>query len=146
MAIPVTLSFATADGAFAEQWPVTLLAESTTRVTAYTQVDVADLEGSYSVTELDPSRFARVLAIVQLTFENGAWTGTLSGQGITAGSSDPNSATSANAASFRLVVAANTRPRPSGVQVDAIVSLPEPHCPPNPAPVTSLDPARMSCG
>src|SRR5688572_5952599 len=34
VAIPVTLSFATADGAFAERWPLTLLAESSTRVSA----------------------------------------------------------------------------------------------------------------
>jgi hypothetical protein len=95
VAIPVTLSFATTDGAFAERWPLTLLAESTTRVTAYAQLDVEDLEGSFSVTEVDPSRFERVLVIIQLAFENGAWTGTLSGQGVDAGSNDPDSSTSA---------------------------------------------------
>jgi hypothetical protein len=96
VAIPVTLSFATADGAFAERWPVTLLAESSARVSAYAQVDVDDLEGSFSVTQVDPSRFDRVLAIVQLTFADGAWTGTLSGQGIMEGSGSADSAASAS--------------------------------------------------
>jgi hypothetical protein len=96
VAIPVTLSFATADGAFAEEWPLTLLAESATRVSAYAQVDVDDLDGTFSVTQVDPSRFDRVLAIVQLTFSGGAWTGTLSGQGIMSGSASPDSAASAN--------------------------------------------------
>lgn len=96
VAIPVTLSFATADGALAERWPLTLLAESRTRVSAYTQVDVDDLEGTFSVTQVDPSRFDRVLAGVELTFADGAWTGTVSGQGIEAGSSDPNSASGAS--------------------------------------------------
>ena len=96
VAIPVTLSFTTADGAFAEEWPLTLLAESAMRVSAYAQVDVDDLEGSFSVTQVDPSRFARVLASVQLTFTGGAWTGTITGQGIMSGSSDPNSASSAS--------------------------------------------------
>lgn len=95
VAIPITLSFATADGAFAEHWPLTLLAESSTRVSAYIQVDVADLEGTYSVTQVDASRFDRVFAIVQLSFVDGAWTGTLSGQGIMQGSSNPDSSTSA---------------------------------------------------
>jgi len=95
VAIPVTLSFATADGAFAERLPLTLLAESSTRVSAYAQVDVDDLEGTFSVTQVDPSRFDRVLAIVQLTFADGAWTGTLSGQGIEGGSSNPDSNASA---------------------------------------------------
>lgn len=96
VAIPVTLSFATADGAFAERWPLTLLAESSTRVSAYVQVDVDDLEGTFSVTQVDPSRFDRVLASVELTFADGAWTGTVSGQGIEAGSSDPNSSSGAS--------------------------------------------------
>lgn len=95
VAIPATLSFATADGAFAERWPLTLLAESSARVSAYAQVDVDDLEGTFSVTQVDPTRFDRVLAIVQLTFVDGAWTGTLSGQGITDGSGGADSATSA---------------------------------------------------
>jgi hypothetical protein len=96
VAIPVTLSFTTADGAFAEEWPLRLFAESATRVTAFVQVDVADLEGSFTVTQVDPSRFDRVLANVQLTFTGGAWTGTLSGQGIMSGSSNPNGTTSAS--------------------------------------------------
>ncbi len=96
VAIPVTLSFATADGAFAERWPLTLLAESNARVSAYARVDVDELEGTFSVTQVDPTRFDRVLAIVELTFADGAWTGTLSGQGIRAGSSDPDSSTSAS--------------------------------------------------
>lgn len=96
VAIPITLSFATADGTFAERWPLTLLAESRTKVSAYAQIDVDELEGTFSVTQVDPSRFDRVLAIVQLTFADGAWTGTLSGQGILDGSSDSDSATSAS--------------------------------------------------
>ena len=41
--------------------------------------------------------------------------------------------TSANAASFRFVVAANTTPLPSGVQAAAMASLPDPHWPAKPA-------------
>jgi hypothetical protein len=97
VAVPVTLSFTTADGAFSERWPLTLLAESSTRVSAYAQVAVDDLEGTFSVTQVDPSRFDRVLAIVQLTFVDGAWTGTLSGQGVMDSSnSDHDSSTSAS--------------------------------------------------
>jgi len=95
VSIPITLSFATADGAFAEEWPVTLLAESRTVVTASISVDVDDLEGSFRVTQVDPSRFDRVLAIVSLAFGDGEWTGTLSGQGISEGSTDPDGASSA---------------------------------------------------
>lgn len=96
VAIPATLSFATGDGAFAERWPLTLLAESSARVNAYAQIDVEDLEGTFSVTQVDPARFDRVLAIVQLTFADGAWTGTLSGQGITGASGAADSPTSAS--------------------------------------------------
>jgi hypothetical protein len=95
VAIPITLSFTTADGAFAEEWPVTLLAESRTRVSAYASVDVDDLAGSFSVTQVDPSRFDRVLAIANLTFGDGQWTGTLSGQGISEGSTNADSSSSA---------------------------------------------------
>jgi hypothetical protein len=96
VAVPVVLSFATADGAFAEQWPLMLLAESTSRVSAYVQADVEALAGSFSVTQNDASRYDRVLVVLQLTFADGTWTGALSGQGITSGSSDPDSTSSAS--------------------------------------------------
>lgn len=96
VAIPVTLSFATADGAFAERWPVTLLAESRDRVTAAVEVDVADLEGTFTVTEVDPSHFDRVHVIAELTYADAEWTGTLAGRGVSATSSDPDGATSAD--------------------------------------------------
>jgi hypothetical protein len=73
-----------------------LLAESTSRVSAYVQADVEALAGSFSVTQNDASRYDRVLVVLQLTFADGTWTGALSGQGITSGSSDPDSTSSAS--------------------------------------------------
>lgn len=95
VAIPITLSFSTADGAFAESWPVTLLAESTARVTAYARVDVEELAGSFSVTQVDPSRFAQVIAIVDVAFADGGWSGSVSGQAISQSSGGPDGTTSA---------------------------------------------------
>lgn len=97
VAVPVTVSFTTADGAFAERWPVTLVAESITRVGVYRQVDVNDLEGSFTVTQVDPTRFDRVLAIFDLAFSAGVWAGRLYGQGIVEGpASNPDGTASAD--------------------------------------------------
>lgn len=95
LSIPVVLSFSTGDGAFAEAWPLTLLAETSSRVSASTRIDLDALEGSFTVTELDPSEFDDVVASLSLTLGGGPWTGSLSGQALTAGTSDPDSTASA---------------------------------------------------
>src|SRR5574338_392748 len=51
---------------------------------------------------------------------------------------------SANAASLRLVVAANTTELPSGDQAAAMESPPEPHWPAKPREATRFEPARIS--
>lgn len=96
VAIPVTLSFGTSDGTFAESWPLTLLAESATRVSASVRVDPSDLRGTFSVTEVDPSQYDEVLLFVDLTFDDDAWTGSISGQANTAGTSDPDDVASSH--------------------------------------------------
>jgi len=96
VAIPVTLSFDTADGAFAEAWPVTLLAESPTHVSTVTQLDLADVEGTFVVTQVDASRYDRVLGVITLSFGDGSWSGSVTGQAITQGSADPDGVASAS--------------------------------------------------
>jgi hypothetical protein len=95
VSVPVTLSLATNDGAFAEQLPLRLLAESTSRATAWISIDTADLTGSYSVTEVDPAAYDQVLAQFSLTFGGDAWTGSISGQAVDDGAGSADSASSA---------------------------------------------------
>ena len=85
VALPVTLGFTTSDGAFSEQWLLTLLAESTTRGSAFVSIDLDSLEGSFSVTQVDPGDFDDVLASLTLAFDDDGWSGTISGQGVTTG-------------------------------------------------------------
>jgi hypothetical protein len=96
VAIPVTLSFSTLDGAFAEAWPLTLLAESAARVTARVRVDPGELRGTFSVTQVDASRYDEVLLLVELTFAGDGWTGLVSGQANVAGSAGPNGSASSH--------------------------------------------------
>ncbi|HTV25204.1 MAG TPA: hypothetical protein VMG12_41205 [Polyangiaceae bacterium] len=90
VAVPVTLSFSTADGAFAEAWPLTLLADSATHVNTSVRLDPNDVAGTFSVTQVDPNQYDDVRLFVDLTFADGAWTGSISGQANTADPSDPN--------------------------------------------------------
>jgi len=95
VSLPVTLSFATSDGAFAESLSFRLLAESTTRATGGATLDARELTGSFRVTEVDPAAYDRVLVIFGLTLGNEAWSGRVSGQAIDDGDGSADGTTSA---------------------------------------------------
>jgi hypothetical protein len=80
VAIPVTLTFTTNDGAFADEWDLTLLAETTSGVTAFLRFDPSELEGSYTVSEVDPAAFDDIQAFIELDLSEDGWTGTVSGE------------------------------------------------------------------
>jgi hypothetical protein len=82
LSIPVTLSFTTKDGAFAEVWAVSLLANGSSTATGSVPIDLDALMGDYSVTEVDPSAFDDVVAFITLDFEGTAWSGAVSGQAL----------------------------------------------------------------
>jgi hypothetical protein len=97
VAIPVALTFSTADGAFAEEWALTLLAESSMRATGFSNVDLGELDGTFTVTQVDAAEFDEVLAHLSLTLAPGGWSGTLAGQAVKSSGSSPNDAVSAQA-------------------------------------------------
>ena len=86
VALPVTLGFTTSDGAFAEQWQLTLLAESSAGAAAFVSIDLDSLRGSFTVTQVDPADFDEVLASLTVELAGDGWSGTLAGQGVTTGS------------------------------------------------------------
>jgi hypothetical protein len=102
VALPVTVGFTTSDGAFAERWQLTLLAESTARGGAFLSIDLDSLEGSFMVTQPEPNDFDDVLASLTLSFDEDGWSGTIAGQGVTTGSAtdDSSSATEFAIATF----------------------------------------------
>ena len=95
VSLPVTLSFATSDGAFAEQLSFRLLAESTTRATGAVTLDTEELTGSFVVTEVDPAAYDRVLVGFDLTLSSGTWSGRVWGQAIDDGDGSADGTTSA---------------------------------------------------
>jgi hypothetical protein len=102
IAVPVKLTFTTNDGAFADSWSLSLLAESASTATGYVQLDLDTLVGSYTVTEVDPAAFDEVLAFITLDFEAALWSGTVAGQAIEsgAGSNGTSSALNFDVGSF----------------------------------------------
>jgi hypothetical protein len=98
VSIPVTLTFSTGDGKFAEEWALPLLAESATRATGFSEIELSTLEGSFTVTQIDPAQFDEVLAHVTLTLGSSVWSGTISGQAVKA--TGPSSNDSVSARSF----------------------------------------------
>jgi hypothetical protein len=95
VSIPVTLTFATGDGRFTEDWELPLLAESVTRATGFSKIELSTLEGSFTVTQIDPAQFDEVLAHVNLTLGSSVWSGTVSGQAVKATGPSPNDSVSA---------------------------------------------------
>jgi hypothetical protein len=95
VSLPVTLSVATNDGAFAEQLSFRLLAESTTRATGSVTLDTQELTGSFRVTEVDPAAYDRVLVTFELTLGSEAWRGRISGQAVDDGDGSSDGTTSA---------------------------------------------------
>lgn len=78
--VPATLTFTTNDGAFAEAWSLTLLADGSSSASGYMQLDLNELQGDFEVTMVDPADYEAVTAFVNLSFDGARWTGTISGQ------------------------------------------------------------------
>lgn len=77
--IDVPLSFATEDGAFAEAFSISLTARQADTATFYHSIDLAALEGSYQVTEVDPAEFREVRVHLSGTLGSSAVSGKISG-------------------------------------------------------------------
>jgi hypothetical protein len=95
LVVPVSLSFSTGDGAFAETWDLELEVATPTRATAYYAIALDTLQGDYTVTEVNPSSFDSLRAFVAITLTADAWSGRLDGQGASDGSSGPDGNASA---------------------------------------------------
>jgi hypothetical protein len=95
VSMPVVLTFSSGDGAFAEGWSITLLAESMMRATAQVQLDLNALEGSFTVTQVDPAEFDDVLAYLALTLGSQGWSGTITGQATKTTGTGPDGNSSA---------------------------------------------------
>lgn len=80
LTIAATLGFVTADGAFDEAWPILLSAEAANTASAYYQLDVSALAGTFRVTQVDAAAFDQLSVFATISFTQGAWTGSLSGQ------------------------------------------------------------------
>jgi hypothetical protein len=91
--LEVELRFSTEDGAFDEVWPVALQANSGGSARVYYGLDLAALNGTYQVTEVDPDNFGRITAALSLNLVGMSWSGSLDGQAESAaGASDDSSA------------------------------------------------------
>jgi hypothetical protein len=97
VSVPVALTFSTGDQAFAEEWSLALLAESTTSASAQVEIDLETLRGNFTVTQVDPAQFDDVIAYLAITLAEDAWSGRLDGAGVQTSGSGPDSAVSATA-------------------------------------------------
>jgi len=79
--VPGILSFATADGAFAESWPANVIAETKATATSGAKLDLEHLQGTYTVTEVDPASFDQVSASLAVSFEATGVHGSVDGMG-----------------------------------------------------------------
>jgi hypothetical protein len=95
VSVPVALTFSTGDQAFAEDWSLTLLAESTTSASARVEIDLEALRGNFTVTQVDPAEFDEVLAYLALTLSNDGWSGRVDGVGVQSDGSGPDDTVSA---------------------------------------------------
>ncbi|AUX41652.1 hypothetical protein SOCE26_030740 [Sorangium cellulosum] len=77
--IDVPLGFLTGDGAFAELLPATLRASQAGAATFHHDLDLDALEGTYEVTEVDPSEFRKVYVYLSGTLSADAVIGGVSG-------------------------------------------------------------------
>ncbi|WP_437680889.1 hypothetical protein [Sorangium sp. So ce131] len=77
--IDVPLGFLTGDGAFAELLPATLTASQADLATIHHRLDLDALEGTYEVTEVDPSEFREVYVYLSGTLTGDAVAGDISG-------------------------------------------------------------------
>ncbi|WP_437580810.1 hypothetical protein [Sorangium sp. So ce887] len=77
--IDVPLAFSTEDGAFDESFAVTLRISQIDDVSFYHKIDLAALQGSYEVTEVDPAEFRKVIVYLSGTLSSSAVSGMISG-------------------------------------------------------------------
>ncbi len=96
--LPVQAVFTTADGAFAETWALELSSVAVDAASAYQELDLDALSGTYTVTEVDPADFDSVRASLDLEIGAAGASGVVSGQAEESGdSADPDSTASASA-------------------------------------------------
>lgn len=94
LVVPVTLSFSTGDGAFAESWPLELSIEMAAQARGFYFFDLGSVEGSY-VPETDTSSLDDVRAFIDVTFTGDGWSGQLRGQGTRSEGPGPDGTSSA---------------------------------------------------
>jgi len=90
---PVSLTFSTGDGAFAETWPLELVVEVATEATAFYRFELDALEGDFT-PDADSSSFEDVRAFINVTFTADGWSGQLRGQGQRSAGSGSNGSVS----------------------------------------------------
>jgi hypothetical protein len=93
--VPVNLTFETADGAFAETWPVTLDAESAASATVFHRVILDALVGTFQIADLDPVPQGDIAVYLQLAFRQGVLSGSVSGNAANQSGSGPDATASA---------------------------------------------------
>lgn len=87
----VTVSFATADGAFDESFVTRLDAVAGDAASLFEELDLDDLTGTYEVTtETDTSDYDDVTAWLTVDFAAAGWSGTVEGQGSGTDGSGPD--------------------------------------------------------
>jgi hypothetical protein len=80
VAMDATLAFRTDDGAFDESWDLTLTAPLADAVDFFVDLDLGALNGTYTVTEVDPSQYDAVGAFLQGEFTSSGVSGSVDGQ------------------------------------------------------------------
>lgn len=96
LVVDASVELATEDGAFAEALEAELFAHTKDGVQAVIGLDPAEVQGTYEVTEVDPSQYDAVRLFLELRFDAERLYGTLSGQAEESGNpEDPESPVSA---------------------------------------------------
>lgn len=100
LVLAATVGFTTADGAFAESWDLDLAAQTADTAAAYSELDLDNLTGTYTVTEVDPADYDAVRAFLDLSFDAAGVSGAIQGQAEKA-DAETASATNVDIATFQ---------------------------------------------
>ena len=85
MSVPVTLAFASNDGAFDERWPMSLLAEGSAQALGHTDaIDLRAIDGTY-VSPVDAAESDELVGVLNIELDGMAWSGSLVGELRTGG-------------------------------------------------------------
>lgn len=95
LAISLTMSFTTSDGSFDERWPVVLYAEAPALARIEATRDGRALTGSYRPAPLQLADSDDVSLFFALRFEDGAWSGAISGAVTSVAGEGPDATVSA---------------------------------------------------